>query len=298
MLLFVNDLTVIDCAYLCDQRGIVGESWIVDLQLSGDLNAMSMVLDFGRLKKQVKRIIDEAVDHKLLVPRTNTAIVITSGDSGTYVDFWRQPQSVHLYSPNSAYAFIDSDTIDPQAVIEHLNQPLRQYLPDNVADIQITLRTEATTGYYYHYTHGLKKHDGNCQRIAHGHRSKIEIYQNGERNSSLEQQWANRWQNIYLGSAEDQVSKDSVHLSAAAIAKLADQRLFAYQAPHGEFAIAVPESESELVPCDTTVECLADYIVAQMHAQDPTMDYKVVAYEGVGKGAIAIALADLDSVSP
>ena len=48
MQLFVNDLTVMDFSYLCPERGMVGESWIVDVVLSGVLNEESMVLDFGK----------------------------------------------------------------------------------------------------------------------------------------------------------------------------------------------------------------------------------------------------------
>lgn len=68
MKLFVRDLTVIDASYLCEARGMVGESWILDVVMSGELNEMSMVLDFSRVKKQIKQIVDEYVDHRLIVP--------------------------------------------------------------------------------------------------------------------------------------------------------------------------------------------------------------------------------------
>ena len=62
MTLFVNSLTVIDFSYLCNKRGAVGESWIVDLTLHGKLNEESMVLDFGLVKKQIKGIADGTVE--------------------------------------------------------------------------------------------------------------------------------------------------------------------------------------------------------------------------------------------
>lgn len=66
MQLFVDDLTVMDFSYLCPLRGMVGESWIVDVRLDGELNDESMIQDFSKVKKELKRLIDEHVDHKLL----------------------------------------------------------------------------------------------------------------------------------------------------------------------------------------------------------------------------------------
>ncbi|MBV8063608.1 MAG: 6-carboxytetrahydropterin synthase, partial [Nevskia sp.] len=66
--LFVEQLTVIDCAFLDAQRGLVGESWIVDIELDGDLDEQSMLLDFGEVKKRLKRALDSSADHTLVVP--------------------------------------------------------------------------------------------------------------------------------------------------------------------------------------------------------------------------------------
>ena len=45
MKLFVRDLTVIDSSYLCERRGMVGESWLVDIEMSGE--RMAFVLRWG-----------------------------------------------------------------------------------------------------------------------------------------------------------------------------------------------------------------------------------------------------------
>jgi len=291
MQLFVNDLTVIDFSYLCKSRGIVGESWIVDVLLEGDLNEMSMVLDFGVVKKQIKAIIDEAVDHKLLLPSLESSLTVSQSCDNLgheFVDFQSNVGSYYLQSPECAFAKIETKVIDVPSVTEHLTTIIKQQLPTNVQGLTITLRPETIESDYYHYTHGLKLHDGNCQRIAHGHRSTIQIYKNNERSSTLEHQWCQRWKDIYIASECDRIDQTQVQLSQQALDNLTpDHHFFSYHAPQGRFDIAVPVNVLEVVDCDTTVELLADWIARQLKEQSCQSSFKVIAFEGVGKGAIA-----------
>lgn len=293
MQLFVDDLTVIDFSYLCKQRGIVGESWIVDVLLDGSLNEMSMVLDFAVVKKQIKAIIDNAVDHKLLLPSQETALTLAESPHNAghqTIDFFSDVASYFLQSPACAFASVDCLTITIPEVTKHLTAIIMAELPNNVKGLTLTLRAENIPSDYYHYTHGLKLHDGNCQRIAHGHRSKIQVLVDDKRDAKLEAQWCQRWKDIYIASEADRVSLDDIELSAQAMDNLTpDHQYFSYHAPQGRFDIAVDTKILDVVDCDSTVELLADFILRQIKAEHPELannTVKVVAYEGVAKGAI------------
>ena len=290
MQLFVNDLTVIDFSYLCSERGVVGESWIVDVLLDGALNEQSMVLDFGIVKKQIKAIIDDAVDHKLLLPIQDSGLSVSDStfhQGSEFVDFKSSQGAFYLQSPAQAFAKIDAVNITIEVLTKHLTQIIKAQLPSNVQGLSLTLREEVINSDYYHYTHGLKLHDGNCQRIAHGHRSKIQLFKNGVRDSELEDAWCKRWQDIYIASEEDRIAKEQAQLSSDAINNSTpDHQFFSYLAPQGRFDIAVPANKLDVVDCDSTVELLADFILRQLAKQYPSDTLKVIAYEGVAKGAI------------
>jgi 6-pyruvoyl-tetrahydropterin synthase len=293
MQLFVNDLTVIDFSYLCKERGIVGESWIVDVLLDGALNEQSMVLDFAIVKKQIKAIIDDAVDHKLLLPmqanEVNLADSLHHANHKT-LDYCSKRASYYLQSPHCAFAQIDCLVINIESVTKHLNTIIMAELPANVKGLTLVLRPEEIASDYYHYTHGLKLHDGNCQRIAHGHRSKIQIFVDELKDIQLEHQWCQRWQDIYIASECDRVTKDTIELSSQAMNNLTpDHQYFSYTAPQGRFDIAVESKVLDVVDCDSTVELLADFIARQLKKELPSKTVKVIAYEGVAKGAIVSA---------
>lgn len=278
--LFVDSLTVIDFAYLDTRRGLLGESWIVDLELGGALDEQGMLFDFGHVKRVIKQLIDEEIDHRLVIPDKAPGLSIHSGRDPISLT-WRCTDSslIRLHSPRQAVMFLDAPKVDMQDVATWLERELKAILPDNVTSVHIHLREEAISGPQYHYVHGLKKHLGNCQRIAHGHRSKLDIWRDGEKDDALEAQWAERWRDIYIGTREDITDRSII-----------DDRPylhFAYESEQGEFELTLPESRVYLIDTDSTVEWIANHLAEACKAQYPGSTIRVKAYEGVGKGAVA-----------
>ncbi|MGQ0530834.1 MAG: 6-pyruvoyl trahydropterin synthase family protein [Panacagrimonas sp.] len=276
--LFVDHLTVIDCAYLDAQRGLVGESWIVDVELEGDLDAQSMVLDFGEVKRRLKRAIDGGLDHSLLVPTHASQLQLNTDDAtAVRLQFESQRGRLEHRSPACALSLLPAARIDSKAAADYLQDLLRPILPVNVARLHLTLRPERIDGASYHYVHGLKKHDGQCQRIAHGHRSRLDIRMDGQRRPDLEAAQALAWTDIYLGTREDVVAQDGERIA------------FAYDAPEGRFELSLPASTVDLLDTDSTVERIAEHLARRLACAHPGQAVEVRAYEGVMKGARARA---------
>jgi 6-pyruvoyl-tetrahydropterin synthase len=287
MQLFVKDLTVIDFSYLCPIRGMVGESWIVDVMLEGGLDDQNMVLDFAKVKRTIKKTIDDVADHRLLIPTACSEVRWQQQGDRVWMDFSSQKGDMHLACPSQAFALIPTEIIDFDSVNSFLQKALREALPDNVEGIHLTLRNEVLDTPYYHYSHGLRKHDGNCQRIAHGHRSPITVFENGIATPKWDEYWAERWHDIYLGSEEDLVFVSELNLSMQTHVTDDTHYGFHYMAPQGDFQLAMPKGLCDVIPYDTTVELLAQFMAQSLAEKVPGSHFKVIAYEGVGKGAIA-----------
>lgn len=275
--LFVNALTVMDVSLLDRDRGVVGESWIVDIELTGELNEQGMVFDFGHVKKHIKHFIDEHADHRLMVPTQSSGCSVRKQSGTTWVEFPLKSGGVISHqSPNQAVLLMPSETIEAEPLAKLLAEQLKAELPDNVHDVSITLRNEHIDSAYYHYTHGLQKHLGQCQRIAHGHRSKIEVYINDQRRTEIEEQWAKRLACSYIASKH--------HIAETSLINSIEHTRMAYTAEEGDFAITLPSEHLFIMSNVTTVEniadCLAQNIGAEHHGH-----VLVKAYEGVGKGA-------------
>ncbi len=280
MKLFVDNLTNVDVSYLDPKRGLVGESWLAGLLLEGELNEESMICDFGIVKKNAKQWLDQYVDHTLVVPEKMDGLKIEEKDGFLTVSY-PHPKGgqFNCYGPKEAFCIIDAEVVDPSTLSDWIAKRLTGSIPGNIAHMRVALNTELIGGAYYHYSHGLKKHDGNCQRIAHGHRSKIEVYIDRTRQPELEKAWSSKWKDIYVGTAEDLVKQAEIDG--------VQHNFYEYQAPQGRFTLSLPSACCYDVDSDTTVEQIANHIAQCFKQEHPDRAVSVKAYEGVAKGAIA-----------
>lgn len=283
MLLFVDNLTNVDFSFLDTQRGLLGETYLANIRLQGDLDEQGMVCDFGTVKKLVRHWLDTELDHRLAVPVRSPNIKITEADG--FIDihwqFGSSGEFLHTRSPRDAIALVDAEILTPLTVADWCIRKLKTLFPESVARLELDFTQEEISGAAYHYSHGLKKHLGNCQRIAHGHRSRIDIWQNGIKSPQLEQQWAERWSDIYIGTRED-IQSQPIHNAQ-------NYFKFAYTSQQGPFELTIPQRCCYLIDTDSTVELIASHFAQATKAQHPDSTIRVKAFEGINKGAIAEA---------
>lgn len=276
MRLFVDNLTNVDFSYLCPSRGLVGETWLAHIELIGELDQQGMICDFGIVKKALRNWLDEHLDHRLVVPALYSGVRHSTEEGKLSVELITESgTTLYTRSPEQAISLVDSDRITGESVAQWCLKALAGIFGDGVRQIRLSFTPEAIEGPYYHYSHGLKKHQGNCQRIAHGHRSKILVWRNDELCQETMNYWAEKWRDIYIASNEDRVSAT------------ADSVNFSYVSQQGEFHLTLPASQCYFIDTDTTVEHLAQHLADQISQQHPGEHIKVKAFEGVGKGAIA-----------
>jgi len=276
--LFVENLSNVDISYIDAKRGLVGESWLAGLTLTGQLDNQSMICDFGIVKRNAKNWLDEHIDHKLVIPTQMPGIHITKHKDSTTVQFDHPLGGQFICSaPHEAFCLIETKEINTASVSSWIAKNLAPDIPGDIQAIDITLNTELIGGAYYHYSHGLKKHAGNCQRIAHGHRSILQIFIDGARQPELEKSWAKKWQDIYIGTKED------LH-DQPAINNISHQH-YQYETAQGLFSLTLPTLACYNMKSDTTVEQIANHIAKRFLQSGHSVTVK--AFEGVGKGAIA-----------
>ena len=303
--IFVRNVTVLDCAVLFPDVGPRGRSWHVDVEWTGTTDNEGVVVDFGTAKKLAKSHIDQFYDHRLwvnsqcFIKNDSDRIIVKSNcnsDDFNGVFALSAPLSAVTVIENSslsALSFEDNlPDLGTEGVANQIAKTLLAVSPKNVSAIKVTLRTtdDAKGTHRFAYTHSLKQHDGNCQRF-HGHSNIVEIFQNNKFSPLLSEQCASQLKNRYLinrSYIQENPATDAFLLELVASLKgidvTNDHAFVRYDGNQGEVAIIVPRKMVCLLPEESTIENIANFMHTLMNLSETS--HKVFAYEGLAKGSV------------
>lgn len=293
--LFVRDIAQIDCALLDPSLGVVGQSWHVDLSVSGTLDENGFVVDFSPLKAMVRQVLKESVDHALLLPVGSQSVQFMDSENG---ESWRMrcrprnsaaDQVWDYECPMGAVLPIRAVAIKGNVVEQEIARILRHRLSERVRNISITLREEKTesTEATYRYTHGIRGHDGLCQRLLHGHRSKIEVFIGEERRPDLEHFIVREvfGSNVHIATPEQIISGNG---EIGQRGKTDAPVTLAYRGSLGSYKLTLPASRIFFVEKETSIERITTEVAKVLKREEnPREKLRVLCYEGINKGAVA-----------
>ena len=268
--IFINALDSIDCALFDHRTGIIGQSWYLDVQAQGSGDHNYFVSDFKEIKTQVRDFVRLHLDHRLLLPTHVT--VRQQGDTwqlGTAEQTWTYT------CPPAAVLQLPLPQLDRPSIASWLTNALQQHLGD-APRITASLRQLNTDdAAYFHYTHGLPGHTGNCQRLLHGHLGAVQVQHNGVRQPALEKYL---WDKI--------LPCHNVHFLNSQHAVIDDKRIsMAYESSQGYFAVTFPRRHAVVLPqMESSIEAITHYFAQQLR-QHGVRAAEVICYEGMDKGA-------------
>lgn len=293
--LFYKSLTVVDSAVIDPLHGLMGQSWYVDISLTGHTDSEGVIADFSKIKSKIKKIIDEKIDHKLIV--NESLVNLVEDRARVEISYGsNKVKNISYEAPAQALCIIPAGS-DEKSLEAYISAVLKKEMPHNIKHVEVTLRGEQHQE-MFHYTHGLKQHYGNCQRLFHGHKNTMEIWRNGQRELNWEKMLIQQvfksnihfafWENIKNKSALLSLKSDQ-NIPVAILAT--DQNIeIEYTSSQGLYWASLPANEVFIMPCETTIENIAAFFAQWIKDSwgDPLDKVMVVGFEGIAKGAKAV----------
>lgn len=296
----INNLTSVDYAYIAPDGQIRGDSFNVNVILSGEpTNDEHVVVDFGTAKKEIKALIDHpqtGFDHKLWVdPRW-----VTYGEvEGTVCV---KTPFVNLVVPTDALNICDVGLLPEYLISGYLNSKL-PYTVEVTASTEPTVMRNYETDMYdwsepvfFNYVHGLKDSSSwGCQNLAHGHLSFLQILWDERMNpfevARVTKYLAESSQNAIFIKKENVVENTCVPELKTFSTKVEyssnDRGVF-----KGTFSVRsdlIGQSRVCILDTETTIEYLVEEFARTLQSickEDMRFIKAIFVSEGLNKGAI------------
>lgn len=293
--IFIKNLTILDAAVLDSTEGPLGQSWYVDVVLSGPKNDEGVVIDFAKGKRRVKEIIDTHFDHRLFVGENHFR---SDGGRGLVSLTFRDKKNaaeqlffaLDSYENGLVVFASGSEATHPnlKEIETAIETRVLKDMQPLVSAVNITLRPheQRNEKNFFSYTHSLRQHDGNCQRF-HGHSNIVEVLKNGIFDADLSAEVAAKLDGCYLVANEYLVQTSDTAFSKLKALGGNEKNVVGirYQGSQGEVLALVPKQKVMVLPAESTIENISDFIKQSILKNDSNL--QVIAYEGIQKGALS-----------
>jgi 6-pyruvoyl-tetrahydropterin synthase len=290
--IFLEDLDRIDVTVFDPSEGVVGQSWHVDLHVTGPLDENGFVHDFSPLKSEVKKALKGTVDHALVVASNSDDVMIRDEGQSTYVALTDRSRPTETFTweyraPRAAVLQVGGEKVTKESIEAAIEARIRESMPVSLTNIHVKVRDEdlAQTQACFSYTHGITGHQGLCQRLLHGHRSQIKVSVDGERRADLEHKIVQEvlGPQVHIG-AKWQVKSGTVEPYVRA--QQPSPISLAYKASLGEYEATIPSDRLLIIDGETSIENLTRFLARFIKKDHPNQSIEVSCYEGIGKGSV------------
>jgi hypothetical protein len=301
--MFLNNLTVVDHAYIDNEGCVKGGSFNPSFIVSGRPDPTEkVVVDFSTIKKDIKTAIDKhefdihknGFDHKLWIIE-GYSNVVSIDDSSDDVVTIVTPNMTLILAKDAVRVIEQKMNTNSEYSVYYIGDAFRRhvqtYLQTKYPDINVKVQCFNNVDKHlidimvatatFHYVHGLKDSTSfGCQNIAHGHRSFIHT-DNVSYNSLVYDELceiAKELDNTVF------VRKDnvlSITPNEIVIGYSTEQR--------GRFKMTLNTDYHKVVvlPTETTVEFLAAYIKQYYSTKLKVLGAReIYVSEGLSKGAV------------
>lgn len=309
--MFVNEMTIVDHAYIDDKGYVVGGSFNPSFLVSGEVDEHEqVVIDFSKVKKQLKSIVDDNVngfDHKLLIIQgwslASIEVDWNTAEQQNRVTI-RTPEAI-LCMPENAVRIVETNGLPYNT--ENIGAALGSYVDAEMKKIHgnhisVTCVNTTTshylspfdhtvTGNYgtttFRYSHGLKYSTSwGCKNVAHGHLSFVQLFAD----PSLTE-FDPEYVEFAVGDLEIDIATDldgTVFIFDENIIHDRDGFIdIEYTTERGKFYAWYSKNHKIVVlPTESTVENLVDYVEATYHERLTALGVThLFISEGLSKGA-------------
>lgn len=296
--IFIQNVTVLDCAVWDVNSGPVGRSWNVDVEWYGSTDEEGVVIDFSAAKKLAKSIIDDLFDHRLFISDTVTSLesdgrIVCSPHHTTP---FAQRFLIDTYG--SSLVLFDQDLLIELSegrtarLEDAISKEILSQSPSHVTQVKIKLREHHNRSqpFFFNYLHSLRLHRGNCQRF-HGHSNIVEVYRDGQidnESSASAARFLNGKYlvaNCYLRDPEQEtLQRLEKHINRAELNSDAFVWV-SYEGSQGQVFVRVPRETLLLMNDESSIENISNWIHKHIFESAPSVE--VHAYEGLNKGAVS-----------